>query len=342
MSVDTTIKLPRAFIWRRLHSLMGLWLVLFLMEHLLVNSQAALLLGDNGRGFVEMVNGIHNLPYLSFIEFTLLGVPIAIHLIWGVKYLFTAKPNAHKTDGSTPSLPEYGRNRAYSWQRITSWILLFMLVAHVVKFRFIDYPASLNIGGDVAYFAPVKVDNGLYTVADRLKVALFDKEAIEIEKRSLKDRSDEEALFEAADSLKKNEILTWDGPASVKYDSQREVIFTSAQKFQDKINWVKMLGSYSLADDEVLAVSDNFGTASLLLVRDTFKSPIYVFLYTIFVLSACFHGFNGLWTFLITWGVVLRMSAQKSTATFAIGLMLLVAFLGLASIWGTYWLNLRY
>ena len=48
-----TAVIPRAFIWRRLHSLMGLWLVLFLGEHLLTNSQAALWLGDNGKGFVD-------------------------------------------------------------------------------------------------------------------------------------------------------------------------------------------------------------------------------------------------------------------------------------------------
>lgn len=36
--------LPSAFIWRRAHSLTGLWLVLFLIEHLLTNSQAALFL----------------------------------------------------------------------------------------------------------------------------------------------------------------------------------------------------------------------------------------------------------------------------------------------------------
>src|ERR1700733_2092312 len=99
MSVISVPKVPRAFIWRRLHSLMGLWLVLFLIEHLLVNSQAALILGENGKGFVEMVNKIHGLPFLKAIEFVLLGIPFLIHMVWGVKYLFTAKSNAHKTKG---------------------------------------------------------------------------------------------------------------------------------------------------------------------------------------------------------------------------------------------------
>src|SRR6185436_15721242 len=144
--------LPRAFVWRRLHSLMGLWLVLFLMEHLLVNSQAALLLGDNARGFVHAVNAIHNLPYLQVIEILLLGVPIAIHGVLGVKYLLTSKFNSHRTDGTEPSLKGYGRNHAFTWQRLTSWILLVGLILHVAKFRFIDYPATVNQGEKSYYF----------------------------------------------------------------------------------------------------------------------------------------------------------------------------------------------
>ncbi len=321
---------------------MGLWLVIFLMEHLLTNSQAALLLGDSGQGFVQMVNWLHNLPYLQAIEITLLGVPIFVHLVWGVKYLFTAKSNSHRTDGSTPSLPEYGRNRAYTWQRITSWILLFGLIGHVVKFRFLEYPDSLNQGENSYYFVRVSVDDGLYTVADRLGATLYDTKGIEKEVRKLEERKEESALVDAAQALKQKELLSWEGPTPSAYDLQKAVIFASSQQFQEKQRWVQKLSAKKISSTEVIAVADNFGTASLLGVRDTFKNPIYVGLYTIFVLAACFHAFNGLWTFLITWGVVLRMSAQRWTVTLAIALMLLVTFLGLSSIWGTYWLNLRY
>src|ERR1700719_477349 len=81
--------IPQAFIWRRAHSLTGLWLVLFLIEHLIVNSQAALFVGDNGNGFVNAVNSIKDLPYLPVIEIFLLGVPFLIHGLWGIKYLLT-------------------------------------------------------------------------------------------------------------------------------------------------------------------------------------------------------------------------------------------------------------
>ncbi len=264
-----TQTLPQAFIWRRLHSLMGLWLVLFLMEHLLTNSQAALLLSENGQGFVRMVNGLHNLPYLKAIEITLLGVPIAIHLFWGVRYLFTGKFNSMRSDGSKPHL-NYGRNHAYTWQRITSWILLFLLLMHIVKFRFLEYPYEVNQN---TFYVKVYNDASLPGLADRLNVTLHDSDPY---------------------------------------------------------------GKVAVKENEVIAVAQSFGAASLLVVRDTFKSPFWVAVYTVFVLSACFHAFNGLWTFMLTWGWVLNVAAQKKALKFSIGLMLLVGFLGLAAIWGSY------
>ena len=92
--MESTRQLPKAFIWRRLHSLTGLWLVIFLIEHLLTNSQAALWIGDDGSGFVRGVNLIKSLPYLRAIEIFLLGMPIVLHLIWGIIYLRTGDANS--------------------------------------------------------------------------------------------------------------------------------------------------------------------------------------------------------------------------------------------------------
>jgi succinate dehydrogenase / fumarate reductase cytochrome b subunit len=310
---------------------MGLWLVLFLIEHLFVNSQAALLLGDNARGFISGVNAIHNLPYLPVIEIFLLGVPIALHGVLGVKYLFTSKFNSHRTNGTAPSLQKYGRNHAYTWQRLTSWILLVGIILHVAKFRFIDYPDSVNLGDKSYYFIPVAVDKGLYTVAARLNVKLYSPDQITQERKELEDRQDEQALVVASETF----------PDSTIYDHQQQVILTSAQTYRQKLEWLEVLEKQKVDRNQVVAVAKDFGTASVLAVRDTFKSPIYVGLYTIFVLAACFHGFNGLWTFCITWGVVLKVAAQQRILRWAWGLMFLIAFLGLAAIWGTYWLNLK-
>lgn len=286
MTVATSA-IPKAFIWRRLHSLMGLWLVLFLIEHLLTNSQAALWLGDNGKGFVDMVNAIHNLPYLEVIEITLLGVPFFIHMVWGVKYLLTGKFIYSHSAGNAPSL-RVGRNRAYNWQRITSWILLIGIIGHVAKFRFLDYPTKVHAGDQTYYLIDVSKDDGLYAVAERLDVKLYDSGAA----------APEQNLNEA---LKKQQISA----------------------------------------GHVIACTKEFGTASLLAVRNTFKNPIYLGLYTVFVMAACFHACNGFWTFLITWGWVLKMAAQRAWVVVSVVFMAIMLFLGLAAVWGTYWLNLR-
>jgi succinate dehydrogenase / fumarate reductase cytochrome b subunit len=320
---------------------MGLWLVLFLMEHLLVNSQAALWLGDNGKGFVDLVNGIHNLPYLQVIEIALLGIPIAIHMVWGVKYLLTGKFNAQKSDGTTPSIA-LPRNRAYSWQRITSWILLFGIIAHVVNFRFLQYPDSVRMGSETLYLTTLGVDDGLYTLADRLNVNLYSQEEIAQQKADLGARKGEQTLVEAARNARTEQIDPVFGPVAEEYSCQKALIFNAAQKYEDQLAWVNALGDQPVTKVEVAAVSKDFGTAMLLKVRDEFKHPWIAALYTIFVAAACFHAFNGFWTFLLTWGLILKMSAQRAWTTVALALMLIIGFLGMAAIWGTYWINLRY
>ena len=234
MTSAATAVIPRTFIWRRLHSLMGLWFVLFLVEHLLTNSQAALWLGDNGRGFVDMVNAIHNLPYLEVIELTLLGVPILLHMVLGVKYLFTAKSNSGSSDGSVPHMP-LRRNRAYSWQRITSWILLICVIGHVVKFRFLNYPETLTLGKDTYYAVKVTLDDGLYTVADRLNVTLYNNEAIASEKNGLDARKAEVALLEVAEGLKNEKIDPWTGPVAQDYNAQKAMLLNSAQNYMREL-----------------------------------------------------------------------------------------------------------
>ncbi len=257
-----TTLIPISFLFRRLHSLTGVFLALYLFEHLLINSQAALYLGENGRGFIEAVNGIHALPYLKAIEIFLLGFPIAIHLIFGLLYLRTGSPNSFPTNGTKPALQNYSRNQAYTWQRITSWILLFLLLGHVIQMRFVDYPALSE--ENKTYSVQLEKDAGLPDLARRLSFKLVDQ-----------------------------------------------------------------------PNGKVIAVAKDFGTADLLVVRETFKMPLMVALYTLFVLSACFHGYNGLWTAMITWGVTLTARSQMWMRRATVLLMLIVAFFGLTAIFGS-------
>ena len=111
----------------------------------------------------------------------------------------------------------------------------------------------------------------------------------------------------------------------------------SLQSERDQQELKAVIEKWTLQEKERIALSPSFGAAELLVVRETFKSPVMVFLYTGFVLAACFHAFNGLWTFMITWGVTLTSRSQVLMRYVAIVLMVLINFLGLAAIWGSYW-----
>lgn len=257
---------PSAFLWRRLHSLAGFGLVLFLLFHLFTNVQAALWIGDDGKGFIRSVNGIQSIPFLRVVELVLIAMPLVIHAMWGVYYLLTGKSNSYGDTGTTPYLPEYTRNRAYTWQRITSWLLLAGIAGHIMHMYIMERPVERSDG----YAVFLTSDSGLKTVASRLHVELEN---------------------------------------------------TSS-------------GLYGVAKD--------FGTAELLMVREAFKNPVIMGLYTLFVLAACFHAFNGLWTFMITWGITLSTRSQRFFLKVATFLMFLTTFFGLAAIYLTYWVNLRH
>jgi succinate dehydrogenase / fumarate reductase cytochrome b subunit len=277
-------KLPRPFIIRRLHSLVGLWLVVFLFFHLAVNAQAALYFQDDGDGFISAVNRLESLPYLRVVELLILGLPFLIHGVWGIVYALQGKLNAHKTDGASPSLP-YKRNRAYSWQRITAWLLVVGIVAHVIHMRFIDYPAHVNEGERHLYMVKVTPDRGLVDVANKLDITLYEPHQVE----------------------------------------------------EQSGEWKEAADAKPLKSGEILAVSKNPGGAIFLVVRETFKSPMMVILYSLLVVASCYHAFNGLWTWMITWGITLTYLSQKRMRTITNVLMTVTTFLGLMAAWGTYW-----
>jgi succinate dehydrogenase / fumarate reductase, cytochrome b subunit len=312
---------PRAFIWKRLHSLTGLFLTLYIIEHLLVNSQAALLVGNNGRGFINAVNHIHDLPYLPFIELFLLGIPILIHMYWGIVYLRTSQQNYYNGEGNKPHFSNQPRNRAYTWQRITSWILLVGIIAHVVHMRFIEYPSSASLGDTKNYMIRLNRDPGLYTLAARMDFDIYDRKKIAEIKAEMQKPMENATL----------------GKQTTNHHSEK----VKKQKWEQEEKWLKTLELPLLKPEQIVAVTKSFGLAELLMIRDTFKNPFMQALYTLLVLSACFHGFNGLWTFMISWGVTLTEKSQRIMHKIATGLMILVGFWGLSAIWMTYWINLK-
>jgi len=172
-SLPISKAIPSEFVRRRLHSLAGLFFVFFLFEHLFTNSKAAFFFGDDGATFITMVNLIHSLPFLPLIEIFLLAVPILIHVYLGLLYLYESKTNSWKTDGTKPAL-RFPRNYAFSWQRITSLILVVGLLAHVINLRFMHHPQEVGRKGQ--YSVEVAPDEGLKTLAPRLNTELIEKD----------------------------------------------------------------------------------------------------------------------------------------------------------------------
>jgi succinate dehydrogenase / fumarate reductase cytochrome b subunit len=164
-------KLNREFIARRLQSLAGFVFLLFLCEHLFTNSQAALFVGDDGRGFIDAVNWIHSLPYLPVVELAFIASPILLHVWWGIERVRMAKFNSGSSDGAAPTLA-YSRNIAFSWQRITSIILIVAILMHVIYMRFLHQPHEHSYGVFREFFVKVTDDPGLSSVASRLDVKL--------------------------------------------------------------------------------------------------------------------------------------------------------------------------
>lgn len=283
------MRMPAAFIWRRLHSLMGLWLFLFLLEHLLINAQAASFLSENGQRFVHLVNQLHHLPYLRAVEIALIGTPLFVHMAWGVRYLFTASLNSWPSDGAKPYL-NYERNHAFSWMRITAWIVAVGLLVHVVEFRFLKYPFVIKQKETTLYAVSLSADKSLYSLAKQLDVALYNP--AEMRSGEVKD----------------------------------ELSFFLERRAADR--------------QHLVAVAKNFGTATLLTVRETFKNPFSLFFYSVFVLAAAFHAGHGFWTFLLTWGLVIKKVSQDRVYRFSLAVVVLLALLGLSAVWGAYWIRL--
>lgn len=313
-------RIPFAFIARRLHSITGLFIVLFLLEHLLVNSLAASYLGDFGSGFIRAANSLEALPFVKVIEVSLLGVPILLHTWWGVEYLISSSPNSYYRGVKAPDLSNLPRNHAYTWQRITSIILLFGIFFHVLYMRFLDRPLEVNQGAKSVFITKLVFDDGLYKFRENYDFTLYDQKAL---------REEEEKLNKEIEKLQKE---------TFKSTSKTEEKLSRMQNIQNKKNLLIVLREKEIKDHEVIAASNDFGLSLFLAMRDAFKSPTTCILYTIFVLAACFHAMNGVWTFAISWGVALTERSRVIIRRVSNVIMLIIVLLGLSAIWGTYWI----
>lgn len=122
----TVLSKDREFLWRRLHSLLGVIPVgLFLVFHLFLNSTAV---GgeqayNDATGVMELVP--HNL--LLLVEWVVIYIPLMFHAFYGVFIAFTATPN-------TGRYSTY-RNWMFTLQRFTGVFLVIFIAWHIFQTR---------------------------------------------------------------------------------------------------------------------------------------------------------------------------------------------------------------
>jgi succinate dehydrogenase / fumarate reductase cytochrome b subunit len=80
------------FFARKLHSLLGVIPVgMFLIFHLIANYTA----GRGAEAYNQMVQFIEGIPFVIFLEFSLIYIPILFHAIYGLYIAFQAKNNVY-------------------------------------------------------------------------------------------------------------------------------------------------------------------------------------------------------------------------------------------------------
>jgi succinate dehydrogenase / fumarate reductase cytochrome b subunit len=114
----------REFVYRRLHSLLGVIPIgIFVMQHLIVNHYAT----EGVDSFNKAANFMGNLPFRYVLETVIIYLPILFHAIYGLYIAFTAKNNAS----------QYGffRNWMFLLQRVSGVITLIFITWHVWETR---------------------------------------------------------------------------------------------------------------------------------------------------------------------------------------------------------------
>jgi len=119
------VRFSNTFLLRKLHQLTGIVpLGVFFFVHLYTNSTAL----NGPKVFNDHVGGIHEMPYLLFVEIGGIFLPLLFHSIYGVLISSEAKPNALNYG--------FARNWFYIFQRVTGIYLFVFLLFHILNFRF--------------------------------------------------------------------------------------------------------------------------------------------------------------------------------------------------------------
>ncbi len=133
-----------SFIWRRLHSLLGVVPIgAFLLEHLLSNFEAL----KGPVAYANQVKFLNALPLVRVLEWTFIFIPILYHAVYGVYIWLRGKSNV--------VYYPYAGNWLYVAQRWTGAISFVYIIQHVLRQRFLGVSLPENPG---AAFHKVQVE----------------------------------------------------------------------------------------------------------------------------------------------------------------------------------------
>lgn len=155
------------FILRRLHTLAGVIPVgLFLLEHLFTNAMAT----TGAASYNSAVDTIQHIPFLHFVEFFFIFLPLVYHGVFGLYVAFTSGYNAGQYS--------WARNVMFVLQRITGVITFIFIIYHLWTTRFsgkaptFDMVHSLMVNPAYFWFMVIGIvaatfhfSNGLWSFA---------------------------------------------------------------------------------------------------------------------------------------------------------------------------------
>lgn len=65
-------------------------------------------------------------------------------------------------------------------------------------------------------------------------------------------------------------------------------------------------------------------------MAQTLSQPLWFWFYIVGVVMVTFHFANGLWSFLVTWGITVNREAQRISSALTMGLFVVMALWGIA------------
>jgi succinate dehydrogenase / fumarate reductase cytochrome b subunit len=124
-----------SFIWRKLHSLLGIIPIgAFLLEHILSNFEAL----NGPLAYAQQVKFLNALPLVRVLEWTFIFIPILYHAIYGVYIWLRGKSNI--------VYYPWAGNWLYVSQRWTGLIAFAYILQHVLRQRFLGADLPNNPG----------------------------------------------------------------------------------------------------------------------------------------------------------------------------------------------------